>query len=66
MQAAVSGILGSMSGSICFVVGARPNFMKVAPVFRALDAHDVRALRAGGRRSGMEQRQRGKRVDETA
>jgi len=27
-----------MSGSICFVVGARPNFMKVAPVLRALDA----------------------------
>ncbi|HEY8308975.1 MAG TPA: UDP-N-acetylglucosamine 2-epimerase (non-hydrolyzing), partial [Gemmatimonadaceae bacterium] len=38
VQAAVSGILGSMSGSICFVVGARPNFMKVAPVLRALDA----------------------------
>ena len=38
MQAAVSGILGSMSDSICFVVGARPNFMKVAPVLRALDA----------------------------
>jgi UDP-N-acetylglucosamine 2-epimerase (non-hydrolysing) len=37
VQAAVSGILGSMSGSICFVVGARPNFMKVAPVLRALD-----------------------------
>src|SRR2546423_11101997 len=27
-----------MSGPICFVVGARPNFMKVAPVLRALDA----------------------------
>jgi UDP-N-acetylglucosamine 2-epimerase (non-hydrolysing) len=27
-----------MSGLICFVVGARPNFMKVAPVLRALDA----------------------------
>jgi UDP-N-acetylglucosamine 2-epimerase (non-hydrolysing) len=27
-----------MSGSICFVVGARPNFMKVAPVLRALNA----------------------------
>ena len=38
MQAAVSGILGEMSGPICFVVGARPNFMKVAPVLRALDA----------------------------
>ena len=25
-----------MSGPICFVVGARPNFMKVAPVLRAL------------------------------
>ena len=38
MQTEVSGILGGMSGSICFVVGARPNFMKVAPVMRALDA----------------------------
>src|SRR2546429_1651860 len=27
-----------MSGSICFVVGTRPNFMKVAPVLRALNA----------------------------
>lgn len=35
--AAVSGILGRMPGPICFVVGARPNFMKVAPVLRALD-----------------------------
>src|SRR5436190_18709124 len=26
---------------ICFVVGARPNFMKVAPVHRALQALDV-------------------------
>ena len=26
------------SGSVCFVVGARPNFMKVAPVHRALGA----------------------------
>jgi len=26
-----------MGATICFVVGARPNFMKVAPVFRALD-----------------------------
>src|SRR3954452_25347486 len=25
-----------MSGSVCFVVGARPNFMKVAPVISAL------------------------------
>jgi UDP-N-acetylglucosamine 2-epimerase (non-hydrolysing) len=38
VQAAVSGILGSMSVPICFVVAARPNFMKVAPVLRALDA----------------------------
>lgn len=38
MQAAVCGILGSMSSLICFVVGARPNFMKVAPVLHALDA----------------------------
>jgi UDP-N-acetylglucosamine 2-epimerase (non-hydrolysing) len=38
VQTEVSGILGEMSGSICFVVGARPNFMKVAPVLRALDA----------------------------
>jgi UDP-N-acetylglucosamine 2-epimerase (non-hydrolysing) len=38
VQTAVSGILGGMSGQICFVVGARPNFMKVAPVLRALDA----------------------------
>jgi UDP-N-acetylglucosamine 2-epimerase (non-hydrolysing) len=38
VQTAVSGILGEMSGSICFVIGARPNFMKVAPVLRALDA----------------------------
>ena len=37
MQTAVSGILGEMSGPICFVVGARPNFMKVAPVLRALE-----------------------------
>ena len=27
-----------MPGSVCFVVGARPNFMKVAPVIRALSA----------------------------
>jgi UDP-N-acetylglucosamine 2-epimerase (non-hydrolysing) len=38
VQAEVSGILREVSGSICFVVGARPNFMKVAPVLRALDA----------------------------
>jgi UDP-N-acetylglucosamine 2-epimerase (non-hydrolysing) len=38
VQADVSGILREVSGSICFVVGARPNFMKVAPVLRALDA----------------------------
>lgn len=29
-----------MSASICFVVGARPNFMKAAPVHRALQALD--------------------------
>ena len=28
-----------MAGVVCFVVGARPNFMKAAPVLRALDAH---------------------------
>jgi len=28
----------SMAGSVCFVVGARPNFMKVAPVISALAA----------------------------
>jgi UDP-N-acetylglucosamine 2-epimerase (non-hydrolysing) len=38
VSAAVSGILGGMSGRICFVVGARPNFMKVAPVLRALES----------------------------
>src|ERR687888_1352862 len=26
---------------VCFVVGARPNFMKVAPVYRALEALDL-------------------------
>src|SRR5260370_16677498 len=26
-----------MVGPVCFIVGARPNFMKVAPVLRALD-----------------------------
>lgn len=30
-----------MNGPICFVVGARPNFMKVAPVLRALEAPSV-------------------------
>src|SRR5215470_5339695 len=29
-----------MSALICHVVGARPNFMKAAPVMRALAAHD--------------------------
>ncbi|MEP6812258.1 MAG: UDP-N-acetylglucosamine 2-epimerase (non-hydrolyzing) [Actinomycetota bacterium] len=38
MSTGVSGILGGMSGRICFVVGARPNFMKVAPVLRALES----------------------------
>jgi len=38
VSTAVSGILGGMSGRICFVVGARPNFMKVAPVLRALES----------------------------
>jgi UDP-N-acetylglucosamine 2-epimerase (non-hydrolysing) len=28
-------------GRICFVVGARPNFMKVAPVYRALEALEL-------------------------
>jgi UDP-N-acetylglucosamine 2-epimerase (non-hydrolysing) len=29
---------GASSGSVCFVVGARPNFMKSAPVYHALAA----------------------------
>ena len=29
-----------MRATVCFVVGARPNFMKAAPVHRALRAHD--------------------------
>lgn len=35
-----------MPGCVCFVVGARPNFMKAAPVIRALEkqAPDVRVL----------------------
>jgi UDP-N-acetylglucosamine 2-epimerase (non-hydrolysing) len=37
VSAAVSGILDGMCGPVCFVVGARPNFMKVAPVLRALE-----------------------------
>jgi UDP-N-acetylglucosamine 2-epimerase (non-hydrolysing) len=41
VSAAVSGILGGMSGRICFVVGARPNFMKVAPVLRALESEPL-------------------------
>jgi UDP-N-acetylglucosamine 2-epimerase (non-hydrolysing) len=36
---------------ICFVVGARPNFMKVAPVYQALEAfapkHDLRLIHTG-------------------
>jgi UDP-N-acetylglucosamine 2-epimerase (non-hydrolysing) len=36
----VSGILGGMDRDICFVVGARPNFMKAAPVLRALRSLD--------------------------
>jgi UDP-N-acetylglucosamine 2-epimerase (non-hydrolysing) len=28
-------------GPVCFVVGARPNFMKVAPVYRAVEALDL-------------------------
>jgi UDP-N-acetylglucosamine 2-epimerase (non-hydrolysing) len=35
-----------MRGPICFVVGARPNFMKVAPVLRALDG-DVLLVHTG-------------------
>ena len=34
--AAPCGILVAMPGRVCFVVGARPNFMKAAPVLRAL------------------------------
>ena len=41
MSAAVSGILGDMPGRICFVVGARPNFMKVAPVLHALEGEPL-------------------------
>jgi len=33
-----------MPGRICFVVGARPNFMKVAPVIQELGAHGVDTL----------------------
>jgi UDP-N-acetylglucosamine 2-epimerase (non-hydrolysing) len=34
-----------MRDRVCFVVGARPNFMKAAPVLQALDAHsDVESL----------------------
>jgi UDP-N-acetylglucosamine 2-epimerase (non-hydrolysing) len=33
-----------MPALVCFVVGARPNFMKAAPVVRALEAQDVRVL----------------------
>jgi UDP-N-acetylglucosamine 2-epimerase (non-hydrolysing) len=35
-RADLSGILVGMPRSVCFVVGARPNFMKAAPVLRAL------------------------------
>jgi UDP-N-acetylglucosamine 2-epimerase (non-hydrolysing) len=33
-----------MPALVCFVVGARPNFMKAAPVMRALEAQGVDAL----------------------
>jgi UDP-N-acetylglucosamine 2-epimerase (non-hydrolysing) len=33
-----------MAAPVCFVVGARPNFMKVAPVIEALRSMDVEAL----------------------
>jgi UDP-N-acetylglucosamine 2-epimerase (non-hydrolysing) len=33
-----------MPGQVCFVVGARPNFMKAAPVLRALQARGVDVL----------------------
>jgi UDP-N-acetylglucosamine 2-epimerase (non-hydrolysing) len=33
-----------MGRAVCFVVGARPNFMKAAPVLRALEARGVDAL----------------------
>src|SRR2546429_384301 len=33
----VSGRLEPVPGPVCFVVGARPNFMKAAPVLRALE-----------------------------
>jgi UDP-N-acetylglucosamine 2-epimerase (non-hydrolysing) len=35
--AIASGRRQKLSTVVCFVVGARPNFMKVAPVFRALE-----------------------------
>lgn len=33
-----------MPGQVCFVVGARPNFMKAAPVLRALEARGIDVL----------------------
>ena len=33
-----------MPALVCFVVGARPNFMKAAPVMRALEAQGIRVL----------------------
>jgi UDP-N-acetylglucosamine 2-epimerase (non-hydrolysing) len=33
-----------MSATACFIVGARPNFMKAAPVLRALEARGLEAL----------------------
>ncbi len=36
VRAATVGTIRPVSGGICFVVGARPNFMKTAPVLHAL------------------------------
>jgi UDP-N-acetylglucosamine 2-epimerase (non-hydrolysing) len=33
-----------VAGPICFVVGARPNFMKAAPVYKALAELDIDLL----------------------
>jgi len=33
-----------MPGQVCFVVGARPNFMKAAPVLRALESRGIDVL----------------------
>jgi len=37
-----SGVAGVAGGAIMCVVGARPNFIKIAPILRALDDHSPR------------------------